>query len=771
MLFLKNRIPKDLPAAWADENRLQQILHNLIGNAIKFTKEGQVVVNAEVKNDMLCISVSDTGIGIDAEKLGHIFEAFTQADDHMERQAMGTGLGLAITKNLVEHHGGDLCVESEPGEGSTFYFTLPISKEAAVPKSQKQAAPRNKIVAIHDHGSPHALPNIPKRSGHILIVDDDRINLQVLRNHLTLLGYQLSEASSGDEALEFIERHPNQYNLILLDVMMNGLSGYETCRRIREKYSLTQLPVLLLTAKNQLDDLIAGFDAGCNDFLTKPVNKHELIYRVNTHMTLQALHADLDIVVQQRTRELEARNRDLETLDTVVRNVNRELDWEAQAQALLDQAMHFVEEATKGVLFLRTMNTKEFCVAAVSGYDKKPFANMCLSEQQLLRHQQGADLVKTGVWQVADLDAASPNTIHPPEIEPPKSSLGIALHVGKSLQGYLVLDHPMQENVFEDQDLVRFKRFREHASSAVARAIYVRELMETSKRLRQTQDKLVQAAHRAGMAEMAIDVLHNIGNSLTSINTAHNHLRSLVNEKRILKLLENIVALLQEKSGELAHFLTEDKRGQTIPNALERIVGAMSKQSQKLDQELYEMGEDIETLRDIVAAQERYAQGSDLNAVLSLDQVLQEAISINRELMKQAQIELVMDEIPALQVSAPRYRLISVFDHLIRNAIEAITTNEDAKQDRMLRIRLQSDQTNALLVIEDTGIGMQESQIVAAFRHGYSTKSGSKGFGLHFCANAIKDLSGEIKLTSDGPGEGSQVSLRLPLVMASEPVG
>ncbi|MCP4238513.1 MAG: hypothetical protein GY770_33900, partial [Aestuariibacter sp.] len=130
-LELSADLPADLPAVAADENRLQQILHNLIGNAVKFTESGSVEVSAVTGDEQIVVSVSDTGIGIPAEEQERIFDAFEQADASIEREYGGTGLGLAVTRQLVELHGGELRLESAPGEGSVFSFTLKVAEAAA----------------------------------------------------------------------------------------------------------------------------------------------------------------------------------------------------------------------------------------------------------------------------------------------------------------------------------------------------------------------------------------------------------------------------------------------------------------------------------------------------------------------------------------------------------------------------------------------------------------------------------------------------------------
>jgi len=297
-IALKNIIPVDFPLVWADENRLQQILYNLLGNAVKFTDSGEIEVEAGSSAGMISISVSDTGIGIAPGKQGNIFEAFEQADGSVARLYGGTGLGLSVTRRLVELHGGTISVDSELGKGSKFTFTLP----AAADQSRREAAPtignRQRLVAVIPEQEDDRLavevseqiPGTEPGDGFdILVVDDELVNLQVLQNQLSLAHYRVTRATSGSEALQMIDDgyHPD---LILLDVMMPRMSGYEFCEAVRVKLAPTEVPIIMLTARNQVSDLVEGLDAGANDYITKPFSKQELLARIRTHLTLSQLN-------------------------------------------------------------------------------------------------------------------------------------------------------------------------------------------------------------------------------------------------------------------------------------------------------------------------------------------------------------------------------------------------------------------------------------------------------------------------------------------------
>ena len=318
VLELVNAIEPGVPAVEADENRLQQIMYNLVGNAVKFTDSGVIKVSAEIEAEQLLVRVSDTGIGIPEENFERIFESFEQVDGSAGRAYEGTGLGLAVTRKLVELHDGKIWVESTVGKGSTFNFTLPLSRE----KAEKKPKPVSPPALTGTFKVPAELvkkfqqmADAPEKDQdmdhfHILVVDDDAVNRQVLVNFLSLQNYTVTEASSGANALEIIESK-RQVDLSLLDIMMPGMSGYEVCKKIRKRFSSHELPVIFLSAKNQASDLAAGFSAGGNDFVTKPVSRAEMLARVRTHLELLEINRNLEQKVEARTQELRTKNRQI----------------------------------------------------------------------------------------------------------------------------------------------------------------------------------------------------------------------------------------------------------------------------------------------------------------------------------------------------------------------------------------------------------------------------------------------------------------------------
>ena len=294
-LRLRMDVPDSFPPVFADEKRLVQILYNLLHNAIKYSDTGTIVLSAEANGRMACVHVSDSGIGMDDETQARIFQAYEQG----AQEAGGIGLGLAISKQLTELHGGQLTVRSEPGHGSTFTFTIPLAsadvlameetaaareeREAPLPSPDPDPIESEALPVPAALAEPAVLPGADAPT--ILIVDDDPLNLKVLTNILEAERYRVIPASSGREALAKLGTA--SWDLAIIDVMMPHMSGYELTCEIRKQYAMSELPILLLTARSQPADIYAGFSSGANDYVAKPVDTLELKYRIRALVALK----------------------------------------------------------------------------------------------------------------------------------------------------------------------------------------------------------------------------------------------------------------------------------------------------------------------------------------------------------------------------------------------------------------------------------------------------------------------------------------------------
>jgi len=283
---LENRVPDSLPAVLADENRLVQILFNLLHNAVKFTNEGRVSIEAETEGDRVVIRVADTGIGMDEQTASRIFRPYEQGENREETNAAGFGLGLAISKRLVELQGGQLTVRSTPNVGSVFRFTLPVAKMTGAEVAMDEVAATSSFEAASAMAGPESSAasetEAPKRGdrSRILAVDDDPVNLRILKVVLDADRYEIVTTTSGTEALSLL--NSGSWDLLVSDVMMPDMSGYEVARIVRTLFSSSELPILLLTARNRPEDIEAGFQAGANDYIVKPGDAQELRMRVKS---------------------------------------------------------------------------------------------------------------------------------------------------------------------------------------------------------------------------------------------------------------------------------------------------------------------------------------------------------------------------------------------------------------------------------------------------------------------------------------------------------
>lgn len=291
-LTFVNDVEPDL-TVYADETKLQQILHNLIENAVQYTPAGQISISATTSGSHVTVHVADTGPGIPPAQLTVIFKPYTQVGKETA-QHKGSGLGLSISKTLIELHGGTIWVKSRENAGSVFSFTLPVGNRQAT--SPSPANPSVNFSAVN------TLSAAAVSQANILIVDDEAINLTILENHLQQQPYRITKAANGRDALDKLAQA--NYDLVILDLMMPDLSGYEVCRHIRQRFTPVELPVLILTVRNKPDDIARAFETGANDYLAKPFDKRELLARISALLLMkkslrQAVNNQRDLLLTQ----------------------------------------------------------------------------------------------------------------------------------------------------------------------------------------------------------------------------------------------------------------------------------------------------------------------------------------------------------------------------------------------------------------------------------------------------------------------------------------
>jgi signal transduction histidine kinase/CheY-like chemotaxis protein len=258
----------------ADEQRLRQILINLLGNSLKFTINGEITLNIYAQNKKLFFEVKDTGIGIDIQNQKKIFKPFEQIkkDDY---NSQGTGLGLSITKELISLMGGTIYLKSFIGKGSEFYFS--INYEKSVKNKLEEKIFTKDIAGIADVNDDKT----------ILVVDDIKENRDLVVQILNQYGFKTYEASSGEEAIDIFKAH--SIDLIFMDILMSGLDGLETTQIIRKDLNKKDIPIIALSANVFEEDKQKAYNSGANDFLSKPFDEKELINILQKYLNIEVV--------------------------------------------------------------------------------------------------------------------------------------------------------------------------------------------------------------------------------------------------------------------------------------------------------------------------------------------------------------------------------------------------------------------------------------------------------------------------------------------------
>jgi CheY-like chemotaxis protein/HPt (histidine-containing phosphotransfer) domain-containing protein/anti-sigma regulatory factor (Ser/Thr protein kinase) len=262
-----------------DPERLRQCLINLASNAIKFTEKGHVHLHVNMEHNSendprICFNIEDTGIGIKAQDREKIFKSFTQADGSTSRNYGGTGLGLAITRHLVKLLGGELTLTSEVGKGSTFSLVIPVGLD---PTKSSFVDTNNTIKEINQSDDK---PEQSKLSGHVLVAEDVETNQILVKKLLNLMGLHVTIAIDGNDTVQ--KALAQNFDLIFMDIQMPKMNGYEATKELREKGIVT--PIIALTASAKKGDDQRCIEAGCNDYMTKPLDSRILVEKVRKYL-------------------------------------------------------------------------------------------------------------------------------------------------------------------------------------------------------------------------------------------------------------------------------------------------------------------------------------------------------------------------------------------------------------------------------------------------------------------------------------------------------
>lgn len=747
-------LPAELPRVLADENRLHQILYNLLDNAVKFTQQGEIRLSARRSDGKVELAVSDTGIGIPEHQLHQIFTSYHELGA-AERQIGGSGLGLAVTRQLVELHGATIQLRSTPGLGSSFSFALPVADESHAPATDPSPVRWSDRVAALEAETLSSGDHDP--SGfHILVVEDERVNRAVLRNLLSLQGYRVSQARDGEEALT-LALGGTRFDLILLDVLMPRITGFEVCQRLREHFSLQELPIILMTAKHQAAELHMVFAKGASDYLTKPFAKDELVARVKMHLALLDVHRNLEGIVAERTAELARQKSELEMLDTIVQAINREQRLEDLLAVALQESLRLFPQADSGSFLLFDNKRGVYHVATCLGYPWELGRQVRMPPSQVQqRYKQGAEEVQSGIFIIRNPDESTrPEAVR--ALAPPKALLAMEVLIDGEPLCILVLDHSGSSQGFSHEDVRRLQRFREHIVSAVTRA----QMLEN---LAQSQRDLVEAAHLFGMADNASLVLHNMGNKLNSVNISVQMMRERMERAQWVAIAQRTRDMLHADID--VPWLHQNPQAVKFLELFRRIFDRVELWKAGIGSELDRLEAQVNDVLAALRAQWDYTTIQGIVEATDLARLLQACTQQERSIQRH-KVQVVEHFAALRPVPVQKVKLMRVIFCLLENAVDAIV-KADPEQG-CIHLRVFEHDGMAVIEIEDNGLGLPSGLSEQIFNQGFSTKQSSSGFGLHNCANAIVEMGGSLALDDNLGRSGATARLTLPLEPANAP--
>ncbi|MDJ0840540.1 MAG: two-component regulator propeller domain-containing protein [Acidobacteriota bacterium] len=487
-----------------------------------------------------------------------------------------------------------------------------------------------------------------------------------------------------------------------------------------------------------------------------------LWYRENQRKIKKLLKrkvAERTWALNEKNRELASKCQELETFDSIVKTINREFELKAVIRSLLKQGLVLFPKAEKSSFLMLDPKLDKFRFVATMGYRQELLEDVLLSAEEVRKLYTPHELMQgNGTFIINDCDRSTARVQSARGLPLFKSCIAMAIPLDGELVGMLVLDNLSDADAFRESDVPKLERFREHGVSAVARAKVIKDLVEA-------QRELVEAAHLAGMAETAADVLHNVGNSLNSVQVSMQVIGELVHDNQCRMLLSKLAGLLREHQHDLAGFLSGGDRGAKLLDAVDRIVLDLARRDRELGRENEVLVKHMQNLRGVVEEQRKYTSIEVPRGSTDVNRLIGEALRMETYLFKEHKIVITLDLEDSLPVvPANKSRLLRVLLCLLKNAWEAIA--ELAPDQGRVQVTTKSKRDAVMIEIIDNGIGIPEENLVLIYAHGFTTKRDARGFGLHYCANAVGEMSGSIKVTSSGVGQGAVVCLLLPVAQA-----
>ena len=298
-----------------------------------------------------------------------------------------------------------------------------------------------------------------------------------------------------------------------------------------------------------------------------------------------------------------------------------------------------------------------------------------------------------------------------------------------------------------------------------ARSDLEKRVAERTRELEDIHKQLVDASRRGGMAEIATNVLHNVGNVLNSVNISTGLIVESVNKSRASGLAR-VVALLREHAHDLGEFITQDANGKHVPAHLAQLSEHLLAEQEANTRELESLRRNIEHIKEIVAMQQNFATVGGVREMINLARLAEDSLHINEGTLSRHRVEVIREFAPVPPMNVEKHKILQILVNLVRNAKHAC--QDSPRTDKRLTVRVASGAGRATISVTDNGVGISPENLTRIFSHGFTTRQGGHGFGLHSGALAAREMGGSLTVHSDGPGQGAAFTLELPLPPAEE---
>jgi PAS domain S-box-containing protein len=535
----------------------------------------------------------------------------------------------------------------------------------------------------------------------ILIVDDQEVNVTLLEQMLRGAGYvSISSTKNPHEVCELHRKH--RYSLILLDLLMPGLDGFQVMEGLKAVESDGYLPVLAQTA--QPAHKLRALKSGAKDFVSKPFDLAEVLIRVHNLIEVRLLHLETKRLYDQQQKTSEQ-----------LLLVFRSGPLAVSINTVADGRIIDVNE--------------EYC--RFYGY----------SREEII----GGSVTTASLWAN-------------PEDRAPVMQRLLKHGAVRGFEGRQRLRSGEVRDVLVSLELIQLAGQGEPV--LISMLIDVTERKQAEEELKETHKQLLVLSRQAGMAEIATNVLHNIGNVLNSVNVASTCLADGLRNSKAANL-SKVVTMLHEHAGDLGGFLTTDPKGRQLPGYLAQLADQLVGEKAAALKELAHLETNIEHIKHIVILQQSVGRVAGVTEIVQLNDLVEDALRINAAAFARHHVEIIREFAWVGPVTVERHKVLQILINLVRNAKQAC--NDSGRNDKQITVRMRDAGGRIEIAIADNGIGVPPENLTRIFNHGFTTKKEGHGFGLHSSALAAKEIGGSLRVESGGTGQGATFILELPL--------